>query len=226
MVWFILSVSIVGGVANAQQITDLELNGLPAFCRIAFQGTSYSGTVSPDRLLSPDNSASMRKSLASLGIPGAHHFCYGLVQLRRADSGRGSYSAAISEFNYSYSRLSLESHQLSYVSSYLGQALYKSGKRKEAENVWNRAIVAQPDRRESYLAFVDALVSEKKYKVALDLLMNYYDKRDVDHADVEHYLAFLFYNLKDLDKARFHVDNAHRLGYPFPGLKEKISEAK
>jgi len=133
---------------------------------------------------------------------------------------------AISEFNYSYSRLSLESHQLSYVSSYLGQALYKSGKRKEAENVWNRAIVAQPNKRESYLAFVDALIAEKKYQVALDLLMNYYDKRDGDNADVEHYLAFLFYNLKDQEKARFHVDNAHRLGYPFSGLKEKIYGGK
>jgi len=119
--------------------------------------------------------------------------------------------------------------QLSFAASYLGKALYLSGKKREASEVWLDAISVQPTRRESYLAFAEVLMKEGQHEKALETLLKYEEQKEFEAPDAEQFLAQAYFNLKQYDKALAHAENAHRLGYPFLGLLRKlklISEKK
>jgi len=115
---------------------------------------------------------------------------------------------------------------LSFVASYLGKALYLSGKKKEASEVWLDAIAAQPSRRESYLALADVLMKEGQHEKALEVLLKYEEQKDSEAPDAEQFLAQAYFNLKQNDKALVHAENAHRMGYPFSGLLKKLRRTK
>ena len=48
-----------------------------------------------------------------------------------------------------------------------------------------------------------------------------YTKTD-EAPDAEAFLSYTYIELGMYDKAREHADNAYRLGYPLPGLRNKI----
>lgn len=208
--------------ASNELISDLELMSVPSWCKSAFQNSDYNSKMAPRKSLAGSGSGQSQASIAGLQIPGGHHFCAGLIELNRAKRGRGTYTNAITEINYSYSKMGASHPQLSFVASYLGKALYLSGKKKEAGDVWIDAIHAQPDRRESYLALAEALMKEGQNQKALEILLEYDNKKELESADAEQFLAQAYFNLKQYDNALVHAENAKRMGYPFPGLLDKL----
>tara|TARA_R110001583_G_scaffold195457_1_gene373804 strand:+ start:4509 stop:4862 length:354 start_codon:yes stop_codon:yes gene_type:complete len=114
----------------------------------------------------------------------------------------------------------------SLLTAYYGMALDGLGRRDEALQMWNRGINSQPKARESYLAMAEALLSEKRPKDALDVLLRYEAQKEYDTPDGEYFLGHTYFELKQYDKAREHADKAYRLGYPFPGLRNKLERLK
>lgn len=226
----ILSLSVLMSIAvrpaHAQVgITVVEMMLLPEFCQSAIAGSSYAASL-PFEYRSRKGVASPQggDGATGVGIPGGHHFCMGRVLMNRA--GRGgkadAYAAAIPEFMYSYRMLELDSPSYSHVSSYLGKALYRSGKRNDGMKVWAEAISVQPQGRESYLAMAEALLSERRPQEALEILKRFDQVKDVEYADAEHFMAQAYFELKRYDEAKLHLDKAYSLGYPFFGLRDKL----
>ena len=110
----------------------------------------------------------------------------------------------------------------SLVTAYYGTALYRSGKRQQAMDMWNKGIEAKPASRESYLAMAEALLAEKKAKEALEVLLRYEAAKESEAADAEAFLGYTYMELGMYDKAREHTDKAYQLGYPLPGLRNKL----
>lgn len=229
--FIVVSIAVFLGFAGlskqiiaTENITDMELISIPNWCKSAFKNSDYREKIAIK--MSPTSGGSQVKSKPTSGmeIPGGHHFCAGLVELNRAKRGKGAYSVAISEINYSYSRLSTNSLQISYVSSYLGKALYLSGKRQEGVDVWQTAIAAQPSGRESYLALAEVLFGNGRNEQALEVLLEYEKVKENDFPDTEQFLAQAYFNLKQYENAKIHAENAKKLGYPFTGLLEKLNK--
>lgn len=226
LVLLVLGAGSLPSYGNNGMITEMELMAIPSWCKSAFQNSGYSGKIAPSRSRSASNAGQSAASKSGLQIPGGHHFCAGLVELNRAKRGRGNYANAINEINYSYSSMGGGHPHLSFVASYLGKALYLSGKKKEASEVWLDAIAAQPSRRESYLALADVLMKEGQHEKALEVLLKYEEQKDSEAPDAEQFLAQAYFNLKQNDKALVHAENAHRMGYPFSGLLKKLRRTK
>ncbi len=208
-----------------RMITDAELAVLPQWCMSAFLNSGYSDKVAPKKRSGGGRVQDSDRSggTSSLHIPGGHHFCNGLVELNRGKKRPASYGLAVDEFNYSYSRMDVTYPYLSYVAAYLGKALYASGKRRQAAEVWTDAISAQPANRHAYLALTEALLGESRYDEALQVMLAYDKAKETESADAEQFLAQAYFKLNQYDQARVHAEKARQLGYPFTALLDKLN---
>ena len=68
----------------------------------------------------------------------------------------------------------------------------------------------------------EALLWEKKAQEALDVLLRYDQAKETDAADAEAFISHAYIELGLFDKAREHADKAYQLGYPLPGLRNKL----
>lgn len=214
--------------AAIDQPTEAEWLSWPEFCRSGFLGSQW-GKDSRFRDRNTEaTAASLRMQKTTVGIPGVHHFCLGMIHVNRAksalsgESSRALAKQAIDDIEYSFSRMTAAAPRYSLVTAYYGMALYRYGKRREAMEMWNRGIEAKPASRESYLAMAEALIGEKKAKEALAVLLRYEERKESDAPDAEAFLAHTYLELGMHDKAREHADRAYAFGYPLPGLRNRI----
>ena len=227
----VLSIFLVAPAWSQTAVSEAEWLAWPHSCKAGYLlsdwslGSPYTGRLSGAEV------ARYREAHGSVsGISGIHHFCVGMLYVNRAramsDKARrkGELERAVNELEYWYSRTQSNAAQYSLLTAYYGTALHGLGKQEEARRMWNRGIEAHPTHRESYLAMAQALLNEKRYKEALDILLTYDSKKQHPTPDGEYFLAFTYYELKNFAKAREHAENAQRLGYPFPGLLKKLQK--
>lgn len=209
--------------------TEAEWLSWPDFCRAGYLSTDWSaGSQFQGRLPQAELDRFRQNHEATIGIPGIHHFCVGMLYINRAKSlpsGKArndNLDSAVREIEYSFSRAAPTIPMYSLLTAYYGTAFHLQGKRREAEAMWEKGISAKPKSRESYLAKAQVLIAEKKHREALDVLLKYEKAKETDYADAEYFLSHVYFELKQYDKAREHADKAYKLGYPFPGLRRKL----
>ena len=226
---FCAGVSISLTAHASTTLSEMEWLGWPDFCKAGYLASDWSrGSPFQGRMPPSQVSQIRRTHDSAVGIPGVHHFCVGMLYTNRAKTmTRGSkrdetLRNAISEIEYSFSRAAPSAPMYSLITAYYGTALYRQGKRQEANAMWDKGIQAKPKARESYLAKAEILIAEKKHREALDVLLQYEKAKETDYADAEYFLGHVYFELKQYDKAREHADKAYKLGYPFPGLRRKL----
>lgn len=220
-----LSCLMLPGPARAiDQFSDFEWAILPDYCKAAIL-TSYYASAAPADYVMPEAQMTQLKSYAAqtLGIEGPHHYCHGVAEMERNKRRlKPNYSTAMDEFGYSLQHSGRGSQSYSMISALLGKAQFESGSKADAARTWKRAIQIQPTSKYSYLAFAEALRSERRYKEALEILL-VYDKQKIEPAaDAEYFLGTTYFDLQMYDEAKVHADKAYELGYPFPALREKL----
>lgn len=229
---FITAVTFVSGISTSMantSISEAEWITWPEFCQAGYLASEWSAGSTFKSKMSDSKVRSIRDNHnVSVGIPGVHHFCVGMVYINRAKVANSAQKRgellrnSINEIEYSFSRMNPVAPRFSLVTAYYGKALYLSGKRQLAFDMWTRGITAKPESRESYLMMAEALLKERKPKEALDILLRYDSSKTADAADAEAFLAQTYIELGMLDKAKKHADAAYNLGYPFPGLRNKL----
>ncbi|WP_435749595.1 tetratricopeptide repeat protein [Thauera sp. AutoDN2] len=209
--------------------TEMEWLGWPDFCKAGYLASGWGGGSGFQGRMPHSQVESLRRQFEiTVGIPGVHHFCVGMLYVNRAKampSGNKrteTLRSAVSEIDYSFSRATPSAPMYSLITAYYGTALYRQGKRQEANAMWDKGIQAKPNARESYLAKAEVLITEKKHREALDVLLKYEKAKETDYADAEYFLGHVYFELKQYEKAREHADKAYKLGYPFPGLLRKL----
>lgn len=230
---FLVALILVASQAqgSAQDLTEFEWATLPDYCKAALLGSDWAQFV-PSRHKVPRSwvDEMLKTYNERIGIPGAHHFCVGMVYISRARGGIGLsqeksvglMKQAADEINYSYSRTEKRAPLYSVVTAYYGVALYHSGNRERAFDIWKEGIATQPARPESYVAMAEALRSERKMKEALELLLRFDKAKKQPSAEAEYFLGHTYFDLELYDDAKRHADKAYQLGYPLPGLRNKL----
>ena len=128
---------------------------------------------------------------------------------------------AVTEIDYNRRQMSSAIPKYAYVSAYYAKALYGAGEKAQAFRVWDEAITISPAEREAYLLKTQALISEKRFKEALDTLQALDKAKEQEWADVEYFLGYVNYQLQRYGDAARHLDKAVALGYPHTGLRDK-----
>ena len=217
----VVVLSAMSGPAAAEsELSPSEWSGLPDYCKAAMLQSGYRHIVpSTNTLTVPWARA---QGFNEHGLAGAHHFCMGLVHMDRARMGRGSYKDAIVELSYSQSQMDLVDSGYPYATSYLATANYRAGNRAKANSLWQGCIQAQPQNRYCYLSMADALLTDKRPKEALDLLLKYDEAKEAEYPDAEHFIARALYENKRYPEALARAERAAELGYPLSGLRDKL----
>lgn len=212
-------------------VMEAEWLAWPDFCKAGYLISDWAtGSPYTGRLSAAELSRYRGTQIYLNGISGIHHFCVGMLYVNRARAlseksrRKSELERAVNEFKYSFERTQSNSVQYSLLTAFYGTALHGLDRKEEARRMWKLGVEAQPTHRESYLAMAQALLDEKKYKEALDILLIYDSKKQYPTPDGEYFLAFTYYELKNFTKAREHAENAQRLGYPFPGLLKKLQK--
>lgn len=208
---------------TGQDLTEAEWAAWSDFCKASYlvsewsAGSRFSGRISPE---------SRTKILQGNTIPGAHHFCIALVAMDRAKSRTKvqftqMMKQAVTEIDYNRRQMSTSTPKYAYVSAYYAKAKYGAGEKAEAFRIWDEAISISPAEREAYLLKAQALLSEKRFKEALDTLQAFDKAKDQEWADAEYFLGYVNFQLQRYGDAARHLDKAVALGYPHTGLRDK-----
>jgi tetratricopeptide (TPR) repeat protein len=211
---------------TAQDLSETEWQAWPDYCKAAYLNTDWSQQSPFLGRLSRDQITSI---LRTTTIDGAHHFCIGLIAIGRTRGKTPSVvkplmKTAVSEINYSRSRMPLTNPQFSFVSAYYAKAMYGTGERAKAFQIWDECIERTPKIREPYLLKAEALVSEKKFDEALLVLQAFDANKAEQFPDAEYFLGYVYFNLKKYPEARRHLDAADKLGYPAEGLRNRLTK--
>ena len=204
----------------AEDLTQAEFNGLPPTCKWFSSSRSGSGgRFAGDTATAPPRPDHL--------LPGGGHFCVGLVAMMRStgkpkDKALEWMKTAAGEIRYTHSQMAENDRSFAWASAYYGKALYGSGDRQKAFDVWRTAIRARSAERESYLLMSQALVAEQRFDEALRLLLEFDAVKEQPWPDAEYFLGYVYYKMGKLDDALKHLEQARKLGYPNDGLRQKI----
>jgi tetratricopeptide (TPR) repeat protein len=87
---------------------------------------------------------------------------------------------------------------------------------------FDRAIRFKPDDATVRLVFSEHLLKTDKFDMALEQL-NIASKLEPNNATISYNLGLLYFQKKNYDKAEHFARKAYSLGFPLPGLKNKLT---
>jgi tetratricopeptide (TPR) repeat protein len=90
-----------------------------------------------------------------------------------------------------------------------------------ADCYFERAAAFTPDDPMVYVIWGNYLFRKKDFPRALEIYGRA-EELGPDNAEVHYNLGLLYIEMKDLVRAQEHADKAYSLGYPLPGLRNKL----
>jgi tetratricopeptide (TPR) repeat protein len=87
-----------------------------------------------------------------------------------------------------------------------------------------RAIDFRPEDSRVRVVYVVELLKDGHKKEAIEQL-NVANDLAGDYSNVHYHLGFAFFDLHDYDKSLEHAKRAYELGFPLPGLRDKLKRA-
>jgi hypothetical protein len=209
--------------------TAAEWHAWPQYCRVQFSSVSDArvfeyGTV-PQEVIE-----SWRRTIGDVTFSGLHHWCASIHFRNRARTERDPVQRdfvlrrAWDDAMYSFSRAEPHSPVYPDMAITMAQIRQDMGKPQEAYAALQRSIAAQPTRTEPYVML--AIMHRKAHKLseARDVLRQADEVTGGSSAEIQYNLGLINLELGDMTAANANARQAYRLGYPLPGLKNKLRQ--
>lgn len=169
-----------------------------------------------------------RRLLGPATFERVHHYCYGLVWFAQskliADPRQKQFALqkAEDEVIFTYGGLASDSPIIGPSLVLLGQICIERGQDECAVENLRKAIAADQTEPSAYSALAVFYRKQKKLELARDTLLE--GDRAVGGASAEiHYnLGLIYLDLGNADAALASAQTAYRLGYPLPGLRNRL----
>lgn len=162
-----------------------------------------------------------------------HHGCRGILHMSRAERLRGKdpiryqheLKEADQEAKYSLERTP-PGHPIYYkMAAIRARVQYELGN-KASGLAQLRALLEQaPESPELYAVYATYLFREKEFVEARRILERGLQTVEDPTAEMHYFLGLVLVQLKVWDQAREHAVEAYELGYPLPGLRNKLKAA-
>ena len=212
--------------------TESEWIGFPPYCKARYsvslnaRGTPFEGRVPAAEI------ARWHQQLGTIWDR-IHHYCYGLLQLSRGqqltDPTKRNYVLhnAVSEFDFSYRAFRGDPKTrtnpfTALAAIHLGLTYKAQGNLKEALRYVDEAIQIDPKLETAYGAKAVMQRQEGALDKAVETLQKGIASVDGDSAELNYFLGLTYFDLNEFDLAKQYSDKAYALGYPLPGLRNKL----
>jgi tetratricopeptide (TPR) repeat protein len=208
--------------------TALEWQAWPQYCRV--QWTQWTGGLDFESkpVFSETIRNDWRSTLGTNTYTGLHHWCASIHFLARS---RATSNAAMKTFNlqrawvdaeFTYVRAELTSPVYPNIAVTVAQIQFEKGDSDAAIDTLGKAIAAQPQRPEAYGMLASIYRKQHKLAEARDVLVKAAAAHDGSSAELQYNLGLINLELGDVDAALTYARAAYALGYPLPGLKNKL----
>jgi tetratricopeptide (TPR) repeat protein len=218
------------GHAAAFVPTEAEWAGWPEYCRVRYT-VSGSGRDSAFVSRVPPGEVDRWKARLGPAWYALHHHCYGLAHLERArlaqDPAKRQYEldVAIREQQFALNRTPAENAMYAEMSNQKGLALRQKGDIAGALDAFDASIKAHPTLPAGYQGKALIYRDQKRYGDARAILEEGDTRTSGDSAEINYFLGLVLVDQKDYPTAREYARKAYTLGYPLPGLRDKLARA-
>jgi tetratricopeptide (TPR) repeat protein len=200
----------------------------PAYCRARYatidylvQGTDFANQVSAPEI-------AHWSAVVGPVFQHVHHYCAGLVEYQHAltDNNRQDrqfhLGEALGDTKYIFDRMEMTDPLAPDVAALLAQIQIELGHPDIAEQVLDRVMSAQPTADRPYLVMSTLKRKGKNPQEAIDVLEQGNKLTSYKSAEINYALGLLYFDRHDYAAARECATRAYALGYPLPGLRNKL----
>ena len=211
-------------------VNDREFESWGLFCKVSYLASNadkkfaHTGKVSrADR----NRIGDVRE-----GYGGPWHYCAGIIALQRAmyagDIQKRKHWAkrANSEAGFTYRRLEPGHWIREDAGVVIGRANMLLGDYKTASQVLFEVIKEFPRSEKGHLALYFLYRQGGAIEKAQDILERGNQALDGRSAQIHYFLGLAYVDQGKLERAEKHAERAYALGYPLPGLKDRLDAAK
>jgi tetratricopeptide (TPR) repeat protein len=208
--------------------TPAQWASWPPYCRARYPSTTIGASSGFSRAVSPEEVERWRRIGGERTFDAVHHYCAGIVYLEEArtesDPKKHQFllNRALEEVGYTYERAEQESPIYPDIVIGLARVKEQLGNTAEAIKLLENVIESHPDRADLYGALAIIQRRNGKREEARATLLKGDKALDGKSAELSYNLGLISLELNDPDGAVTYAKRAYDLGYPLPGLKNKL----
>lgn len=210
--------------------TESEWATWPEFCRVRYVDSAIGRDSEFSARIDPNQISSWETRLGDAWY-GLHHHCAALVYMDRASLERDPAKRnwllhkAIGEHTFTLNRTSKANPMHAEIATKIGMTHRSLGERTEAVRYFDMAIAEQPTYAGAYQGKAMLLRDLSQFEKARDTLLDGNKATEGKSPELQYFLGLVLFDMKDFDTAREHARLAYELGYPLPGLRDKLAHA-
>ncbi len=218
--------------------SEAEWATWPDYCKARHTSIEIYAVPKYKRRVSNEMRQKWRTLLGDQTWTNIHHGCQAILHIARAERMRGAQATvaqrqkfewelkqADQEATYSLNRTPPDHPVYHYMDSILARVTYLRGNKVEAIARLRSIVSKAPDQADMVATLALYLYREKSYAEARDVLLSGLKHVETPSAEMHYFLGLTYVKLKNWDAAREQARKAYALGYPLPGLKNKLRAA-
>lgn len=208
--------------------TLAEWAAWPAYCKGRYVTTNIGAASEFRPMFPPEAVEEQRHRIGAETFEHVHHYCAGVAWLNRArvESGaeRKDYllREALGEAQYTAQRIPSDSPVMGPVTITLARIYMEKKDFGTAARYFEEGIRARPNDAMAYSAYAVMYRSQKQLDKAKQVLLDGDAATEGRSAEIQYNLGLLMLDLGDVDSAVAYARKAYALGFPLPGLRNKL----
>ena len=234
IVRLVLGLAMLAGASVGQcvSVSPTEFQSWPDYCKTRYVRVPGGDTTPYVRLVSQEM---VNKAKALLGDSWyhVHHACYSYLWIARAERYQGrnaqmleqALNQAVVEADYAVARIPPSNPVHWKLLTIQARVLYARGNKEQSINALKQIIRHKPDLADGYVVLGNFLYKETKYDEAREVLQGGLDKVPSPSAEMHYFLGMILLKQGSFDSAREQAQKAYKLGYPLPGLRNRLKAA-
>jgi tetratricopeptide (TPR) repeat protein len=205
--------------------TQSEFSTWDQRCKLAYSasGAGRRSGFYPNRSQAESSQAQAFAEAAG----GAWHYCAGVVYLKRAEANFGNQreanlKRALSEMQFTARNINPENSWYPEIYIDLAKVHFEMGDKKAGFDTLRGLLKTHKNNSLSYTALAYYLKRNGDAKAALKVLKQAPENLQAESAELNYFLGWYSLDAGQADEAVQYATRAYQLGYPVPGLRNKL----
>jgi len=209
--------------------TDAEWGTMPPYCQARYVLSSSGERSRFVALVSLEKINYWKEQFSPECWGMLHHYCAGVVHLSRSKVGMSDRDRkwelylAEDEFNYATKHCPSTDPFSANVATQIAMVYAAQGRAADATSALKRAVSTHPDYDGAYIAQSILLKKAGDVAESRQVLLQGVEATG-GTAELHYALGLSYFESKDYEAAREHARKAYALGYPIPGLRDRLKK--
>lgn len=210
--------------------TETEWATWPEYCRVRYTVSAAGKSSEFSERVDPSLLPVWQARLGDAWY-GLHHHCASLALAERGRFEKNPAARehllgrAISESSFTLNRTPRNNPMFAEIATHIGMVHRMLKEGAKAQRMFDMAISTHPSFAGAYQGKAILLRDQGRYTEARDVLQAGDKATNGESPELKYFLGLVLFDLKDFEGARQNARMAYDLGYPLPGLRDKLARA-